>query len=171
MINLNLEPLNPEPLPELIPASFSARSMALLIDAAILGCLHLAVSGVAGVRLSLLLPADLRAIMSSFALFFCLLFSTPLPLAMAYFTIFHAWGGQTPGKLCLGIRVVAVAGGSLSAGTAFLRFAGYLVSLLPAAAGFLWAVLDREQRAWHDHLAGSRVIVGEPAQDPCPKMI
>jgi uncharacterized RDD family membrane protein YckC len=39
-----------------------------------------------------------------------------------------------------------------------LRTIAYLVSLVPLFAGFLWILVDRDRRGWHDHIAGSRVV-------------
>jgi hypothetical protein len=39
--------------------------------------------------------------------------------------------------------------------------ARFLLSLLSAAAlgmGFLWSLLDRQQRCWHDRLSGTRLF-------------
>jgi uncharacterized RDD family membrane protein YckC len=79
-------------------------------------------------------------------------------LDMAYFTYFHGTTGQTPGKRLMGLRVVQDTGESLSLGTAFLRWVGYIVSALPMLMGFIWAGVDRRKQAWHDKIAGTVVI-------------
>jgi len=80
---------------------------------------------------------------------------------MFYFTILHACLGQTIGKMIIGIKVVAVNNNPLSIGTAFLRWAGYFLSMLPFAVGFLWAVVEKDQSAWHDKLALTKVVATE----------
>ena len=74
-----------------------------------------------------------------------------------YNIVFWRFGGQTPGKWLLGLRVVALGGGRVGIGRAALRFAGYLLSALPFYLGFLW-VLGPERRGFHDRLAGTEVV-------------
>jgi uncharacterized RDD family membrane protein YckC len=81
-----------------------------------------------------------------------------------YFVMFTAATGQTIGKMTTGIRVVAAAfseatGDRVTFGTAVLRTAGYVASLLPVGLGFVPAFLGRgEHRALHDRLADTRVV-------------
>lgn len=77
---------------------------------------------------------------------------------LVYFSVLVAVTGRTPGKAVIGIRVVALDGGRLSAPRSVLRAVAYLVSLWPAGLGFLWVLVDRHRRAWHDHIVGSRVV-------------
>jgi uncharacterized RDD family membrane protein YckC len=80
----------------------------------------------------------------------------------AYFMVAVAVTGRTVGKGVMGIRVVGRDGSRLSPARSVLRTLGYVVSLVPAGAGF-WAVLiDSDRRGWHDHLAGSRVVHDPP---------
>lgn len=76
--------------------------------------------------------------------------------------------GQTPGKRSVGIRVVRADGKPLDAQTAFRRELGVktillgLVALLTLLIGwllnYLWPLWDREHRAGHDALVGTRVV-------------
>jgi uncharacterized RDD family membrane protein YckC len=78
----------------------------------------------------------------------------------------------TPGKLLAGVRVV-----SLRSGTApgfhqgLLRFAGYGLSLLPAALGFLWALRDRRGQGLHDKLSRTLVIVDDESSKPLALLV
>jgi len=75
-----------------------------------------------------------------------------------YFIVTIAVTGRTVGKGLMGIRVVSRDGGRLSVARSVLRAFAYIVSLIPAGAGF-WAILiDGNRRGWHDHIAGSRVV-------------
>jgi uncharacterized RDD family membrane protein YckC len=40
-----------------------------------------------------------------------------------------------------------------------LRLAASILSWLPAGLGFIWVLFNRERRAWHDSLSGTRVVV------------
>ncbi len=82
----------------------------------------------------------------------------PIFLLTNYFMIFHACGDQTVGKMLMGLWVVDRSGGNLSLGASFLRLTGYVLSALRLGAGFLWAVLDKDQEARHDKPAFSQVI-------------
>ena len=75
-----------------------------------------------------------------------------------YLAAFTA-GGQTLGKMVMGIRVVAVDDTeSLDMGRAILRTLLWLVLAVPAGLGFLTALLSRDHRGLHDRVAGTRVV-------------
>ncbi len=83
-------------------------------------------------------------------------------LGVGYLVMFNAAGGQTIGKMAVGLRVVREitpfdAGGPVSFGQAMLRALLTLPSVLVAGAGFLPALMG-EERAVHDRLAHTRVI-------------
>ncbi len=79
-------------------------------------------------------------------------------LPVVYFTFFVAMGGQTPAKMLAGIRVVGRHEEDLSAFRALSRALAYWVSAFPLGIGFLWVFLNGERRAFHDYIAGTRVI-------------
>ena len=143
----------------LVAAPFASRILAFLIDWAILGCIHLLLVYFSGYLLLKITPLDASSLFHGFGLFFLIIVFNPPLLAMVYFSTFHAVSGKTMGKMAMGIQVVSVSGDILAPGKAFLRWVGYLVSALPVAAGFYWAVIDISHDAWHDKLAGSHVIV------------
>jgi len=139
-------------------ADFSARCMALLIDAVFLSCL-------VGFTLFLFIravmvvpPADWHGLLYLLIGSMSLLLVWPLFLAAFYFIVLHSFGGQTLGKVFMGIMVVSDQGSMLSIGASFLRLVGYLLSTMPLGVGFLWAAVDQQHSAWHDKLACSRVI-------------
>ena len=78
------------------------------------------------------------------------------------------YNGQTLGKQLLDIRVVRRDGAPVDAGYVLVRelafkyllfgAGGALLFGLPALADQLWPLWDRERRALHDMLAGSRVV-------------
>ena len=85
------------------------------------------------------------------------LWLSPLTV-LAYFSIFVNLTGRTPGKWLMGLQVVSSDGAAMGPGRSVLRFLGYIVSLLPLGAGFLWVLGDDERRGWHDHIARTQVI-------------
>jgi uncharacterized RDD family membrane protein YckC len=95
----------------------------------------------------------------------------PVPLGVflillngGYLAAFTAAGGQTIGKMLMGIRVVpdpamsSAAYGRVTFGSAVLRAAAYLVSLAPAGLGFAPILFATGGRALHDRLANTRVV-------------
>lgn len=161
------EPIPPAP-PLAAGASFGRRVVALCIDLFALAFLNAAFLSQFGGSLFRGSPHDLLSILLLSATLVGTAIIIPPLLGLAYCTIFSACGGQTIGKLLLGIKVVAREGGALSWGRSFLRAVGQLASALPLGAGFLWALVDREGRAWHDHLAMSRVVEVEKSLDKEP---
>jgi uncharacterized RDD family membrane protein YckC len=88
--------------------------------------------------------------------------------AAAYTTVLHALGGQTIGKMLVGIRVVVGDGEPPPVGTALLRFLGYFASGGIFTLGFVMAGLRRDKRALHDLIAGTRVerLPTAPEREP-----
>lgn len=73
------------------------------------------------------------------------------------------WGGRTPGKKLLGLKVVRYPGfEGLEYGHAVLRYAGYLVSALPLCLGFLMIAFRADKRGLHDLIAQTCVIYEKP---------
>ncbi len=75
-----------------------------------------------------------------------------------YLVAFTA-GGQTLGKMALGIRVVTAEDGEpLGVGRAGLRILVWTVLAIPAGLGFLTALWRPDRRGLHDRFAGTRVV-------------
>jgi uncharacterized RDD family membrane protein YckC len=83
-------------------------------------------------------------------------------LKFAYFCAFNAVGGQTIGKMALGIRVVTEDGESLDGAAAAQRAVAGLASAIPFGLGFLPALYGSDGRAVHDRLTGTRVVEVRP---------
>jgi uncharacterized RDD family membrane protein YckC len=81
-----------------------------------------------------------------------------LVLNGGYFVAFTTVGGQSIGKMALGIKVIAQEDGSVPIGRATLRTLAYLISALPLGAGFLPGVISADRLALHDRLAHTRVV-------------
>jgi uncharacterized RDD family membrane protein YckC len=75
-----------------------------------------------------------------------------------YFIAFTAVGGQSIGKMALGIKVISQEEHAVPIGRATLRTLAYIVSALPLGAGFLLGVLGADRLALHDRLAHTRVV-------------
>ena len=80
-----------------------------------------------------------------------------LGLNVAYLTVFTANGGQTLGKMAMGLRVEAT-DGALTFGGAIVRVAATIAGGLAMGAGFMPALWRTDRRAVHDQIAHTRVV-------------
>jgi uncharacterized RDD family membrane protein YckC len=131
-------------------ASIAARAAAGLLDVILLGAIALAVvyltarlSGLTMAQLDVLPRVPLAAFL--------------IGQAGAYLAVFTACGGQTLGKMAVGVRVVA-GDGAVPPGAAALRALTSLAGAGLAGLGFLPALFDVDHRGLHDRLAGTRVV-------------
>ncbi|MFP4475605.1 MAG: RDD family protein [Desulfatibacillaceae bacterium] len=76
---------------------------------------------------------------------------------LVYDAVLVSGTGATPGKLALGIRVVGP-DGRPGFRRAFGRALAEIPSTLPLFAGWFAALANAERRAWHDRMAGTRVV-------------
>ncbi len=81
-----------------------------------------------------------------------------LAVSFLFFGWFWTHGGQTLGMRAWKIRLCAEGGGPVNWRQAGLRFLAAWLSLLPFGLGFLWALLDKEKRCWHDRIARTRMV-------------
>ena len=79
-------------------------------------------------------------------------------LIVLFFTWFWVHGGQTLGMRAWGLRVVGADGRPIGWRAALARFAAGVLAALPAGLGLWWAAFDRDRRAWHDRLSGTRLV-------------
>lgn len=76
---------------------------------------------------------------------------------IAYYGFFTGFRGQTPGKMMKGLVVLTPDKDAVTFGNSFLRWFGYLPSLIPLGAGFWLGELNPLKRGWHDRIAGTAV--------------
>lgn len=86
----------------------------------------------------------------------------------AYYVIFTAVYGATPGKMALGLKVVRTDGQPVDWLTALMReVVGKTLSTLPLLLGYLWAFFHPRRQAWHDLIADTLVVhLGAPKVEP-----
>ena len=136
-------------------AGFPRRALAYLIDLFILQCLDLFLFMTGWLAAVLGLQYDsLDGVSPTFSSLFI---PTVLLLYFVYFTFFHAYGGQTPGKILVRIKVVADDGQPLRWLHSSIRTLGYSLSSI-FFVGFLLALFEKRGRALHDILARSEVV-------------
>jgi uncharacterized RDD family membrane protein YckC len=129
----------------------AGRAVAALIDALILVPIDLVVIYFT-LRLCRLGLQDLTVLPAVPLLLFFLI------LDGGYLLAFTAAGGQTIGKMAMGLKVVGRDGDSPSAGRALVRTLAWIVSVAPLGLGLLPAAFDADRRALHDRVAGTRVV-------------
>jgi uncharacterized RDD family membrane protein YckC len=79
-------------------------------------------------------------------------------LFFAYFSFFTWYGGQTPGKMSLSIRIVTTDGLPVSWLRALGRTLCYNLDVFTLGIGFLLAAVPPSNRALHDLVAGTVVV-------------
>jgi len=138
-------------------AGVGRRIGAGLVDAVILLSIQAAVFHLT-LRACELGPEDWRVLpLIPLAIFMLL-------LCGGYFVLFTAAGGQTIGKMAARIRVVALFADEhgilrVSFRAAALRAIACFGSVVLAGSGFLPVLLNADRRAFHDRVAGTRVVL------------
>lgn len=151
------------PAPDVEFAPHGARFLAYLVDCAVVIAIVvvlLIVIGVAfiggaspagdGSTVTIAAPALVATI---------LLFLLTLSVVLLYFPVFWARGGQTPGMWLFGLRIVRDRdGGRIGWGTALLRMLGMYAASAVFYLGFIWILVDKRRRGFHDLIAGTVVV-------------
>ena len=136
-------------------AGFASRAVAIGIDAVIVAA-SVSLSAFALSSISSLIHLSLEPRRDTWA-------AIVVSVGGVVFVILYnmvGWSlvGRTPGKAIMGLRVESSTGGRVTPLKAIFRMAGYLLSTVALGAGFLWVLFDKERRALHDHVAGTRVV-------------
>jgi uncharacterized RDD family membrane protein YckC len=92
-------------------------------------------------------------------------FFFPVYLLLVSF-LFYAWfwthGGQTLGLRAWKIRALTFDMKPISWKQALLRFIAAIPSWGFFGLGFLWILIDKNQRSWHDHLSKTALFFNAP---------
>ena len=89
------------------------------------------------------------------------LFAAMIFSAWTFFAWFWTHSGQTLGMQAWRIRVQNAGGTPISMKQTVIRFAGALLSLLPAGLGYWMMLFNRDRKTLHDRLSGSEVMLVE----------
>jgi pSer/pThr/pTyr-binding forkhead associated (FHA) protein/uncharacterized RDD family membrane protein YckC len=150
--------LKPGPKPgpkEEEPAGFGVRLVAAIVDSMILG-IPLFVATLIWTTFALdggdgapqFPQGSLTAVSIGFPL-----------ICLAYYVLFWAFRGATPGKSLLGLSVETDDGDTpIGVQRAVVRMVGYWVSSLILGLGFVMIAFSDDKRALHDRIAGTRVM-------------
>jgi uncharacterized RDD family membrane protein YckC len=74
-------------------------------------------------------------------------------VALFYRLLWCLADGDTPGMRFAGLRLVNFDGRRPDRDQRSIRQAAYLLSLLSAGLGLVWALVDEENLTWHDHIS------------------
>ena len=156
------EPEAPPDAPSVKLAGLSNRFLAIMIDAFLVFIATFAVLAVTDAFAPFtdaMYSADELAASAAFNQFQSDTIAVNLLVSAVYNVAFMTLlNGQTLGKLALKLRVVKKNGRRISILDALLRNVfGYTVSQI-FLLGYLWAIFDDEQQAWHDKMAGTIVV-------------
>lgn len=77
--------------------------------------------------------------------------------AMLFFGYFWRFKGQTLGMQAWRIRLCSTRGGRISYRQVALRCLGACLSIGALGLGYLWCLVDRDGRSWHDRLSGTEL--------------
>lgn len=135
-------------------AGIASRGAAVTIDAVMIVLLFYA-----GIALASLVVALVRLDQPQFFS----ISDAGWALAFTAWLFFYGWFswsffGQTIGKALLGLRIVAKDGGPMGPGRGLRRCFGWVVALMFFGLGFLWILISKDRRGWHDYIAGTCVI-------------
>lgn len=83
---------------------------------------------------------------------------------VGFFSVFWLNGGQTLGMQAWRIKLVDFQGRPPTAGKVLLRCLGAFVSAACLGLGYLWCLVDHNNRYWHDYLSRTQLIL-LPQQD------
>jgi uncharacterized RDD family membrane protein YckC len=74
-------------------------------------------------------------------------------ISVFYRVLFCIGNGDTPGMQLLGLQLVNFDGHEPTRKQRIYRLLGGMVSAVAAGLGLIWALVDEERLAWHDHMS------------------
>jgi uncharacterized RDD family membrane protein YckC len=133
-------------------AGVATRALALAIDAMVAQAIVFGVGAVFALVGSLVGDVNLDAtgkLLAGLAW---------LAMECAYFVLFWASAGQTPGMRVMGVRLTTYDGDYPSVARSLVRFVGLALAIVLLFLGFVPALVDARRRALQDFLARTVVL-------------
>ena len=78
---------------------------------------------------------------------------------VGFFTLFWRKTGQTLGMQAWRIKLVNTDGNTPSITQCLMRCAAAVLSIGCLGLGYLWCLVDRDRRSWHDRLSGTDLVL------------
>ena len=141
----------PEESSLITKATFIKRLMAMLYDTLICAALMLVTTGIYTAITYEFTGAEST---SGDPLLSSILFIT----LYLFFAYFWTRSGQTLGMQVWHLRIQNEDSTSISWLQALLRFIMAIISFIPAGAGYIWILIDKDNKAWHDRFSESVVV-------------
>jgi uncharacterized RDD family membrane protein YckC len=143
-------------------AGLVTRTVALVVDAAVLTVGFAVASGVVGLILSLFTavevssPGAVVGVAAGWTI-----------VVASYFVLFWTLAGETPGMRLMRMRVVDEHGAPPGLWRSALRLVGAVLAAIPVFAGYLLVLVDDRRRGLHDMIARTVVVyaTAEPAEE------
>ncbi|CAM3986744.1 hypothetical protein CCOS865_04616 [Pseudomonas reidholzensis] len=111
------------------------------------------------IQMAIIGEARMRALTDAGALDGDPLLSTVLLFVLfGFFAKFWTHGGQTLGMQVWGVRVQNADGSAISLWQALLRFVVSIASWLCLGLGFIWSLIDKRKRSWHDIYSETQLV-------------
>lgn len=85
--------------------------------------------------------------------------SIAIVACIGFFSVFWLKNGQTLGMQAWRIKLVASQGNELSFGRTVTRCGSALLSAACLGLGYLWCLVDKRRRCWHDYLSGTELVL------------
>jgi uncharacterized RDD family membrane protein YckC len=87
-------------------------------------------------------------------------------IAVGYFVLgWTVTGGQSVGKVLIGLRIVPLNGSKMSLWRSSVRYVAFILSALVLFLGLLWVLISDSRQGWHDKIARTCVIYDWPAHE------
>jgi len=137
-------------------AGFWTRFAAVVVDGMILWVVNFAISMAAGNTMFFTVAPQPVARLNP--LFFVLVF-IQIGIALSYEAVLIGKYGATLGKMACKIKVVRPDGGRVSYPRAFGRYFAKMISGFACMLGYIMAAVDEENRALHDRICDTRVVL------------
>jgi uncharacterized RDD family membrane protein YckC len=110
---------------------------------------------------ALLLPfTSGEAVISEYALIYRIYL---IVISFLFYGWFWTHGGQTLGLRAWKIKVLTLDQKSINWTQSLVRFTTAILSLGFCGLGFLWIMIDKNKRGWHDHLSKTAVFFDSQA--------
>jgi uncharacterized RDD family membrane protein YckC len=79
-------------------------------------------------------------------------------LLLIYLIAMWSWKGTTIGNIVFHLQVRRMDDSKVTFGVAFIRGLSMILSVIPLGVGFFWIQWDPLHQAWHDKIAGTKVV-------------
>ncbi|HED35501.1 MAG TPA: RDD family protein [Gammaproteobacteria bacterium] len=142
------------------PASLIKRLMAFIYDLLLLTGLFM-IMGTLATILPTFLINDGHAITREHSFYLInqiIVLSTLFLSGLVFYGWFWTHGGQTLGMKTWRIQLISNEPAGMSWKQAVIRYFAAILSWCALGLGFLWSLIDRKKRCWHDILSSSQLV-------------